>query len=209
MGNYYTEKEALQDFYSYWEKIYPPLEDFHRNWLEKNAQIMRVKKGQVLYHSDDQQENLYIVLRGILIKERDITDSNRKQILTVALPNLGFFTTMHYYSQSPALGDIIAIRPGIVLKIPYKKIKLDVDRDKGIDTLLQLLMNKKKYQLDHLRVMDALSLATNRLFYLADNLPDIYHNLTQRELSRLILASESSVYRAKKILVRRKPKKQR
>ncbi|MCS3556203.1 MULTISPECIES: Crp/Fnr family transcriptional regulator [unclassified Sphingobacterium] len=204
MGTYYTEKEVLQDFYSYWEKIYPPLEDFHRNWLAKNAQILRVKKGQVLYESDDQQENLYIVLRGLLVKERYTSCSDNKQILTVALPNMGFFTTMHYYSKSPALGDIVAVRPGIVLQIPYKKIKPYRNNDKGIDTLLQLLMHKKKYQLEHLRAMDGITLTTDRLFYLADNLPDLYRNLSRQELARLILASESSIYRANRILARRK-----
>ncbi|MEN5054536.1 Crp/Fnr family transcriptional regulator [Sphingobacterium kitahiroshimense] len=204
MGTYYTEKEVLQDFYSYWEKIYPPLEDFHRNWLAKNAQILRVKKGQVLYESDHQQENLYIVLRGLLVKERYTICNNNKQILTVALPNMGFFTTMHYYSHSPALGDIVAVRPGIVLQIPYKKIKPYRNNDKGIDTLLQLLMHKKKYQLDHLRAMDGITLATDRLFYLADNLPDLYRNLSRQELARLLLTSESSIYRAKNLFLRRK-----
>ncbi|MEN5435973.1 MULTISPECIES: Crp/Fnr family transcriptional regulator [Sphingobacterium] len=204
MGIYYTEKEALQDFYVYWRKIYPPFEDFHRNWLEKNAQILHVKKGQVLYESDGQQENLYIVLRGFLVKERYISCNDNKQILTVALPNMGFFTTMHYYSQSPALGDIVAIKPGIVLQIPYKKIKSYRNNDKGIDTLLQLLIHKKKYQLDHFRVMDAISLATDRLFYLADQLPELYRNLTYNELARLLHVSESSIYRAKKKLVTRR-----
>ncbi|MFD2902512.1 Crp/Fnr family transcriptional regulator [Sphingobacterium anhuiense] len=204
MGTYYTEKEVLQDFYSYWEKIYPPLEDFHRNWLEKNAQILRVKKGQVLYESDDQQENLYIVLRGLLVKERYTACNDSKQILTVALPNMGFFTTMHYYSQSPALGDIVAVRPGIVLQIPYRKIKPYRNNDKGIDTLLQLLMYKKKYQLEHLRAMDGITLVTDRLFYLADNLPDLYRNLNRQELARLLLTSESSIYRAKNLFLRRK-----
>lgn len=204
MGTYYTEKEVLQDFYSYWEKIYPPLEDFHRNWLEKNAQILRVKKGQVLYESDDQQENLYIVLRGLLVKERYTACNDSKQILTVALPNMGFFTTMHYYSQSPALGDIVAVRPGIVLQIPYRKIKPYRNNDKGIDTLLQLLMHKKKYQLEHLRAMDGITLVTDRLFYLADNLPDLYRNLNRQELAKLLLTSESSIYRAKNLFLRRK-----
>ncbi|MBB2951554.1 Crp/Fnr family transcriptional regulator [Sphingobacterium sp. JUb56] len=204
MGTYYTEKEVLQDFYSYWEKIYPPLEDFHRNWLAKHAQILRVKKGQVLYESDDQQENLYIVLRGLLVKERYTTCNNNKQILTVALPNMGFFTTMHYYSKSPALGDIVAVRPGIVLQIPYKKIKPYRNNDKGIDTLLQLLMHKKKYQLEHLRAMDGITLVTDRLFYVADNLPNLYRNLSRQELARLLLTSESSIYRAKNLFLRRK-----
>lgn len=204
MGTYYTEKEVLQDFYTYWKKIYPPMEDFHRNWLEKNAQMLRVKKGQVLYESDDQQENLYIVLRGLLVKERYTACNDNKQILTVALPNMGFFTTMHYYSQSPALGDIVAVRPGIVLQIPYKKIKPYRNNDQGIDTLMQLLINKKKYQLDHLRVMDGINLATDRLFYLADNLPYIYRDLAQNELARLLHVSKSSIYRAKKKLVSRR-----
>ncbi|MGA6117032.1 Crp/Fnr family transcriptional regulator [Sphingobacterium anhuiense] len=204
MGTYYTEKEALQDFYTYWEKIYPPLEDFHRNWLAKNAQILRVKKGQVLYESDDQQENLYIVLRGLLVKERYTACNDNKQILTVALPNMGFFTTMHYYSKSPALGDIVAVRPGIVLQIHYKKIKPYRNNDTGIDTLLQLLMHKKKYQLEHLRAMDGITLVTDRLFYVADNLPDLYRNLSRQELAKLLLTSESSIYRAKNLFLRRK-----
>ncbi|KKX47299.1 hypothetical protein L950_0227240 [Sphingobacterium sp. IITKGP-BTPF85] len=111
---------------------------------------------------------------------------------------------MHYYSQSPALGDIVAIKPGIVLQIPYKKIKSYRNNDKGIDTLLQLLIHKKKYQLDHFRVMDAISLATDRLFYLADQLPELYRNLTYNELARLLHVSESSIYRAKKKLVTRR-----
>lgn len=204
MGTYYTEKEALQSFYDYWKKVYLPLEDFHWEWLNKNGQILRVKNKQVLFKPDDPQENLYIVLRGLLIKEHDSTATDQKQILTVALPNMGFFTTMHYYSQSPALGDIVAIRPGIVLQIPYKNIKPYLHQDQGIDTLLQLFMHKKKYQLDHLRYLDTLALSTNRLYYLEEHLPMLYRNLTRRELASLLLMSASTLYRASRKLAKGK-----
>lgn len=202
MSIYFTEQEALQAFYAYWQKTYPSLEDFHWDWLKKNAQLLRVQKGQVLYRSSDRQDNLYIVLHGLLIKEHDSTATDQKQILTVALPNMGFFTTMHYYSQSPALGDIVAIRPGIVLKIPYKNIKPYLHQDQGIDTLLQLFMHKKKYQLDHLRYLDTLALSTNRLYYLEEHLPMLYRNLTRRELASLLLMSASTLYRASRKLAK-------
>ncbi|AIM36825.1 hypothetical protein KO02_09010 [Sphingobacterium sp. ML3W] len=207
MGTYYTAKKAFHSFYTYWKKVYPPLNDYHKTWLEKNAQVLRVKKGEVLFESTEHEENLYIVLRGILIKERCNTEGDEKQILSVALPNTGFFTTMHYYSQSPALGNIVSIRPGLILKIPYKKINPFLGNDPGIDTLLQLLMNKKKYQLEHLRVMASIRCKTNRFFYVTDHLSSIYQNLNQKELAQLLQISESSIYRAKLLFVRKRLKR--
>ena len=203
MAIYYKEKESLQDFYTFWQQIFPALEDFHTAWIAKNAKVLHLKKGQILFEAPEEQKNLYIVLRGILVKEIYSVAGDKKQILAVAMPMMGFFTTMYYDSQSPALGNIVAINQGITLQIPYKKIKPFYNNDKGIDTLLNLLIGKNKDQLDHLRFMDTNSTIKDRLFYLAGHLPELYHNLTQNELARLLHVSESSIFRAKKRLLKR------
>jgi len=124
--------------------------------------------------------------------------------MTVALPHMGFFTTMHFFSRSPALGDIVCLKSGLVLKIPYKAIGPYRNQEKAIDTLIDLLVNKKKYQLDHLRVMDSLLISTDRYFYFADQLPQLCHRLSQTEQARLLRMSVRSIRRAKQLYVRRK-----
>lgn len=204
MGTYYSEKEALLTFYTYWAKLHPELEDFHKRWLLKNGEIIPMTRGQILSETPHMQSTLYIVLIGILAKERYCPDRDERLIMTVALPHMGFFTTMHFFSRSPALGDIVCLKSGLVLKIPYKAIGPYRNQEKAIDTLIDLLVNKKKYQLDHLRVISTLPNITSRYFYFGDHLPSLYNTLSQSEQSRLLLISERSIQRAKRLYVRRR-----
>lgn len=204
MGTYYSGNDSLVTFYSYWEKLYPDLEDFHKRWLLKNGEIIPMKRGQILSEMPHMQSALYIVLVGILAKERYCPDRDQRLIMTVALPHVGFFTTMHFFSRSPALGDIVCLKSGLVLKIPYKAIAPYRNQEKAIDTLIDLIVNKKKYQLDHLRVMDSLLISTDRYFYFADHLPQLCHALTQTQQARLLHMSVRTIRRAKRLYVRRK-----
>jgi len=204
MGTYYSEKEALLTFYTYWEKFHPGLEDFHKSWLLKNGEIIPMTRGQILSETPHMQSTLYIVLAGILVKERYCPDRDERLIMTVALPHMGFFTTMHFFSRSPALGDIVCLKSGLVLKIPYKAISPYRNQEKAIETLVDLIINKKKSQLDHLRVLSTLPNITNRYFYFADHLPSLYTTLTQSEQARLLLISERSIQRAKRLYVSRR-----
>lgn len=202
MGIYFSEKRALKDFYAYWKKVYAGVEDFHKRWLADSSEIILMKKGQILSEAPHMQSSLYIVLSGILAKERYFPDQDQRLLLTVALPHMGFFTTMHFFSKSPALGDIVCLRSGLVLKIPYKAIHPYHNQEKAIESLINLLVNKKKYQLDHLRVMDSMRLATDRYFYFADHLPQLCHVLSQTEQARLLQISARSIRRAKQRYVR-------
>src|SRR5690606_5326440 len=101
-------------------------------------------------------------------------------------PHMGLFTTMHFFSSSPALGDMVCLRSGLLLKIPYKAIAPYRQHEKAIDTLLDLLVQKKKQQLDHLRVMGSIPGAIHRYFYFADHLPQLYHTLRQTDQARLL-----------------------
>lgn len=204
MGTYHSEKEALLAFYAYWEKLHPGLEDFHQRWLLKNGEIIPMTKGQIVSAVPHGQQALYIVLAGLLAKERYCTDRREKLIMTLAVPHMGFFTTMHFFSKSPALGDIVCLRSGFVLKIPYKAIRPHRDQEKAIETLVNLIINKKKSQLDHLRVLSTLPNITSRYFYFADHLSPLYAMLNQSEQARLLLISERSIQRAKRLYVRRR-----
>ncbi|WP_286862702.1 MULTISPECIES: hypothetical protein [Sphingobacterium] len=61
MGTYYSEKDALQALYTYWEKLHPGLEDFHKRWLQKNGEIIPMTRGQILSETPQMQSALYIV----------------------------------------------------------------------------------------------------------------------------------------------------
>lgn len=172
MGTYYSEKDALLAFYTYWAKLHPGLEDFHKRWLTSHAKIVAMRRGQIVSAVPHGQQTLYIVLAGILAKERYCTERREKLIMTVALPHMGFFTTMHFFSKNPALGDIVCLRSGFALKIPYKAILPHRDQEKAIETLVDLIINKKKSQLDHLRVLSTLPNITSQYFYFADHLSD-------------------------------------
>lgn len=207
MGTYYSEKETLSAFFQYWQKIYPALDDFHKDWLIENGEIIQMTRGQIISEAPHMQSTLYIVLAGMLAKERYCPDRDEQLIMTVALPHMGFFTTMHFFSKSSALGDIVCLRPGLVLKIPYKVIARYRNQEKAIDTLIDLLVNKKKYQLDHLRVMDSIPNIMERYFFFSDHLPLLQASLRLKEQARLLHISESSVHRARRLYARRKNKR--
>ena len=199
MGNYHSKKEALLDFYAYWKKHCPQLEDFHWRWLTDNGEILAMKRGQPISEFPHQQSVLYIVLAGVLAKERYCPVRREKLILTVALPYMGFFTTIHIFSNRPALGDLVCIQPGLLLKIPYKAIALNRDQEAAIETLIDLLGNKKKSQLDHLRVIATIPNIMDRYFYFADNLPHLATTLSQNQQAMLLHVSERSIQRARQL----------
>ncbi|WP_153846075.1 cyclic nucleotide-binding domain-containing protein [Sphingobacterium paramultivorum] len=206
MGTYYSAKEMLLKFQGYWKKFHPELGEFHKNWLLKNGQVRPMVKGETVVAAEDRQSAIYIVLAGLLVKQRYCPHRNRYNIMNVALPHMGIFTTIHFYSKSPALGDISCLRSGLLLKIPYKAIIPYRQNETAIDTLVNLLINKQKHQLDHLRVMGSIPNVTERYFYFADYLPHLYSALNIREQSDLLLISESSVHRAKRLYLTRRTK---
>lgn len=138
MGTYYSEKDMLLKFQDYWRKFHPELGDFHKNWLLKSGQVLPMVKGMTLVSAEDRQSAIYIVLAGILVKQRYCPHRNRYNIMNVALPHMGIFTTIHFYSKSPALGDISCLRSGLVLKIPYKAIIPYRQNERAIDTMVNV-----------------------------------------------------------------------
>lgn len=114
---------GLKRLIAFWSR-YCTLDSFHVQWIHRRAEIIRVRRGDVLCYQGELQRNLFFVLEGVLAKTttRQHLGRERRRILRIALPNAGLSTTAHLYSHTASNGNIVALRSGTVLRLPYKAV---------------------------------------------------------------------------------------
>ncbi|NGF56526.1 Crp/Fnr family transcriptional regulator [Parapusillimonas sp. SGNA-6] len=185
---------------SYWSR-YCTLEPWHTDWAKQHIRVPdSLRKGQALYLEGERQKNVYLVARGLLARVR-YNDKGKRQILSVALPGMALMTTDHLYSRTPSKGDIVVLRSNsIIIEIPYRAIKDFKEREPHIDTLIDVLGNKKRKQLARLR-----SVTHGHKPYLCyqhfiTQMPDLFQTLKHAEVADLLGISLSTVLRGYKNL---------
>lgn len=132
----------------YWQK-YCVLEDWHLQWAKRNIYVpKKLQRGHILYMDSEYQKNVYLVAKGMLARIQLDEEGSKRRILNLATPGMAFMTTLHLYNQTPSKGDIIVLHPRTtVIEIPYKAILDFKEQEPQLNTLINVLNNKKKKQL--------------------------------------------------------------
>src|SRR5690606_22014299 len=128
-------------------------------------------------------------------------DRGRRQILSVALPGMALLTTDHLYSRTPSKGDIVVLRSNsTIIEIPYRAIKDFKEREPHIDTLIDVLGNKKRKQLARLRSVTHGHKPYLCYRHFVTQMPELFQTLKHAEVADLLGISLSTVLRGYKNL---------
>lgn len=196
--NIRNNNPGLRFLLQYWQK-YCTLDDWHTQWARRYIRVRsKCRRYDSLYAEGERQKNVYIVARGLLARVR-YGDRDKRQILSVALPGMALLTTDHLYSHTPSKGDIIVLRSNaLVVEISYRAILEFNEQDPQLHTLMSVLTNKKKKQINTLRQISLHQKPSDTYPLFAKEMREVHQILTNQECADLLGISIDTVRRAKK-----------
>ena len=172
---------------------------WHEAWALRHIRITNTRKNDSLYFEGVLDRSVYIVAKGMLARVQYDQNTGRRHILTVAVPGMALMTTFHLYSHTPSKGDIIVLRANTqVIQISYQELKSLKQQEPDIDTLIDVLGNKKKKQLAALRGVTLGAKPYISCLLFLEEMPDLRDALTLQEIADLLGISLSTVKRAYK-----------
>jgi hypothetical protein len=200
MSNKHSPKAGLKLLFDFWGK-YHTLDQFHFQWATDHLKAMTVKRGDILNSSTRTGKMSYFVATGLLARIEEDPDTGKRKILSLAIPTMALITTHHLYSHSLHPGQIVALRSGVVIAIPHAVLRQFQQHEKSIDTLIDVLSNKKKRQLALLRQATLGYSPIERYINFSKLLPKIKAVTTQIEQANLLGISRHAVQEAQYFLI--------
>lgn len=194
-----SPKAGLKLLFDFWGK-YHAIDSFHHQWAKDNLKVKIVKRGEQLRPTDRPLEMTYFVATGLLGRIEENPDSGKRKIMSLAIPNMALMTTNHLYTHNLSPGNIVALRSGIIITIPHPVLRQFQEQEKSIDTLIDVLSNKKKRQLALLRRATLGYSPFERYLNFAKLLPEIKAVTTQIEQADLLGISRHTVQEAQYFL---------
>lgn len=203
MGRLRNNNPGIRFLIQLWSK-YGELEDFHLEWAKKHIRCLtELKKNYLLYYEGEHKKEIYIVIKGLIGRVIENSDTGKRQILSVGTSGMGLMTTNHLYSSTPGKGDIIVLRPGTkIIQLSYRSILELREMDRNADILINVLTNKKKKQMSALRRISLEETAFEKCLLFAEELPQLYQMLSQQEIADILNISRRTVQMASAHLAR-------
>lgn len=195
----HNPKTGLKRLFDFWGK-YHAIDNFHYQWAKDNLKVKVVKRGEQLNPTERHLEMTYFVATGLLARIVESPESGRRKIMSLAIPNMALMTTHHLYTHNLHHGNIVALRSGIIITIPHAVLRQFQEQEKSIDTLIDVLSNKKKRQLALLRRATLGYSPFERYLNFAKLLPEIKAVTTQIEQADLLGISRHTVQEAQYFL---------
>lgn len=192
-------KAGLKLLFDFWGK-YHVIDNFHYQWAKDNLKVKVVKRGEQLGSTERHLEMTYFVATGLLGRIEENPESGKRKIMSLAIPNMALMTTNHLYTHTLYPGNIVALRSGIIIMIPHHVLRQFQEHEKSIDTLIDVLNNKKKRQLALLRRAMLGYPPFERYLNFAKLLPEIRSVTTQIEQADLLGISRHTVQEAQYFL---------
>lgn len=194
----HPNNNPFRDFLQFWER-YCTLEDYHAKWASSHMELMPVKRHQVLYDESLSHKDFFVVCRGMLANVD--TAPGKRRILNIAIRNMSLATTSHLFSNSYAAGQIVALRSGYVLRVPYRYLLETLPQDPCIQTLVSVFNNKQQRLLQLVRRSCLSNSPRERFRQFSILLPEILAQTTQREQAELLGISRDTVQKTGKELL--------
>lgn len=195
-----SPRGGLQHLLNFWGK-YHLLDNFHQQWAADHLKPVRVKRGDILMPSVNSIGMSYFVATGLLARVEEDTETGKPKIISIAIPGMALMSTYHLYTIRAQPGKITALRSGIIVTIPHLALRQFHEHEKSIDTLIDVLSNKKKRQLVLLRQVMLLRSAFERYLSFVHLLPEIKALTTQIEQANLLGISRHTVQQAQYFLL--------
>ncbi|WP_343564067.1 hypothetical protein [Sphingobacterium sp.] len=195
--------KGLKLFFAFWEK-YHELDNFHYQWAKDHLKVLVVKRGDVLEPPGHRTEISYFVATGMLARAEDNSNTSKRKITSLALPNMALMSTVHLHSHSIRPGEIIALRPGIIIALPHHVLRRFQEYEKSVDTLVDVFCNKEKRQLILLQQLLREYSSFDRYLSFVELMPEIRAVTSQTEQAALLDISRNTIQRASYFLATRK-----
>lgn len=194
---------AYQFLIWFWSK-HCELEESHRTWIKKHIRIYsKLKPEHMLYYEGFLDKNIFFVTTGLIGRIVENEENGRRQLINVALPGMALMSTAHLYSDTPSLGDIVVLRPDTdVVALPYQALLNYRKTERIVDTLVGMLLHKKKKQIACLLRISHAGSAFEHCLRFAKELPELYHILYQREVADLLNISRTTVQSVSRYLAK-------
>jgi len=206
MGAKHHSSKGFELFFAFWRR-YHPLDNFHYQWVKDHLKILVVKRGEVLEPQGHASEISYFVAKGILARADDDPNTGKRKIMSLALPNMALMTTVHLHSHSIRPGNIIALRPGIIIALPHSVLRRFQEYEKSVDTLVDVFCNKEKRQLILLQQLLRECSSFERYLNFIQLMPEIRAVTSQTEQAALLDISRNTIQRATYFLATRKKRR--
>lgn len=186
----------------FWSK-YHQLDVSHIAWAHTHTRVVRVKRGEVLHCNGERRRMVFLVCEGIIARVDyiEFKDRIKRKITSIAVPHFALTSTSHLYSRTPIGGDIVALRSGIVIAIPYEAILSFKKIVLAVDTFANVLTNRKKRQLEtYLKVIHSTS-PFQRYLLFDQLMPEIRSVTNQNEQADFLGISRRTVQEASYFLL--------
>ena len=193
---------GLRLLLEFWSRFGEP-DNAHCDWLLRHARVLPVKRGQILQLAGERQRAVYFVCEGLLARVGHTVQGEvlKRNIYSIALPGFALTSTSHLFSRTLHNGDMVALRSGTIVMISYAALIEARKTDALIGTLINVLIHKKKRQLEiYLEVIHSTS-PFQRYLLFAKHMPDIKAILSQQEQADFLGISRRTVQEASYFLL--------
>ena len=137
-------KDSLTSLLGYWAQ-YCVLDDSHREWLHTFATAITVKRGKRLFEPGDKGDYVYFVCDGLLATVWWDENGNRR-IDRLLPPTHSVLTKGNLYASHQVYYEVVALRPGTIIRIPADALKAYKEACTEADTLVDVMEQKKLKQ---------------------------------------------------------------
>ncbi len=192
--------KVFLDLMEFWAK-HCHLEDYHLQWAMESFEILNLKRGEYLFHEGSNLKITGLVVNGLLAREKEGSWKGRRRLVLIAGQYQSISTTIHPYSTTCIMGDIVALRKSLILVIGNKKIRQGLEQDPNTACLVNILSNNNSRALAKMLTVKE-STSPSERYLLFDRLfPELRKLTTQREQADLLGISRDTVQKMQRFLL--------
>ncbi len=186
-------------FIEHWNISYL-LNSDHISWSLSQCKIITTQRNQILSETADKKHYFYFVCRGLLAHISYVPFGKRK-IINLAYSGMALSSTIHLYSDAQIPGELIALRSGAIIAIPYTSLLACHPEDPAICALISRLVHQQVRFLHKMRYICWSLYPSERYKLFIKLLPDIDRCTTQVEQANLLGISRSCIQQQKRKLL--------
>lgn len=134
---------AIDSVFAYWLAHAQP-DATHRSWLERHARLLPdLCRRQPVPLSRTGTEFVDVVIHGLLARVVHYPDGKRR-ITRLVQPGEAVGTAVNLYTHKRYEGELIALRPTRVLRLPAAELKAFKEADRAADDLVDAWREREK-----------------------------------------------------------------
>ncbi len=176
------------------------LSDYQVSWIKSQCKVLLTKRHQILSNTVNKSHYFYFVSRGLLA-HIEYLPSGKRKIFNLAYAGMALSTTLNLYSQKRISGDLVSLRSGAVIAIPYSSILACNSEDAAINELMSRLIQQQLQFLHRLRIVCWSLRPSERYQLFIKLLSEVDIRISQFEQADLLGISRSCIQQQKRKLL--------